>query len=109
MNGRIHHDKVTIGLIAAGLVSGSAIAQTNAGLIGVQITDIEIIKNALNKPDINVAVPVTVQVPVGVAANVCDVQANVLAQQKKDGAAACTAKNSSTAFDKAIVDQVAAQ
>jgi hypothetical protein len=98
-----------MGLVAAGLMSGSAFAQTNAGLVAVQIDDIEIIKNALNKPNVNVAVPVTVQVPVGVAANVCDVQANVLAKQKKDGAAACTAKNSSTAFDKAIVDQVAAQ
>lgn len=96
---------LVLGLVAAGLMSASAFAQTNAGLVAVQIDDIEIIKNALNKPNVNVAVPVTVQAQVGIAANVCDVQANVLAQQKKDGAA----KNSSTAFDKAIVNQVAAQ
>ena len=38
-------------------------------------------------------IPVNVQVPVGVAANVCGVDANVLARQGKGSAPACEAKN----------------
>jgi hypothetical protein len=34
---------------------------------------------------------ITVQVPVGVAANICDVNANVIAQQYRDGGAVCDA------------------
>lgn len=34
---------------------------------------------------------VTAQVPIGIAANVCDVNANVLAEQLRGGGASCTA------------------
>lgn len=40
---------------------------------------------------------VTVQLPIGIAANVCDVNANVLAQQARAGDAECTAVADSTA------------
>ena len=41
-------------------------------------------------------------VPVGVAANVCDVNANVLADQAKTGAASCDATSTSQALSRAI-------
>ena len=97
-------------LIATGLMSGAGYAQNNnQGLVVVAVGDINIIRDALNNPNFNIAVPVNVQVPVGIAANVCDVNANVLAKQKKDGTAECTAKNTSTALNKAIVEQLGTQ
>lgn len=74
----------------AGIVSACAVslafaapasAQNQAGdsLVNVQIED------------------VTVLVPIGVAANLCDVNANVLAEQVRQGGAECTADADSTA------------
>lgn len=63
-------------------VAGPAMgAQNQAGdsLVNVQVGD------------------VTVQVPVAVAANICDVSVNVLAQQNKDGPTTCTADADSSA------------
>jgi hypothetical protein len=41
-------------------------------------------------------------VPIGVAANVCDVSANVLATQLRNGGAACDATSPSNALSRAI-------
>jgi hypothetical protein len=99
-------------LVAAlAAVATPALAQVNTsgGLVNVSVQNVDVLKNFLNNDQIaalnNVSVPVTVQVPVGVAANVCGVNANVLAQQKKTGDATCTARNGS----KALADAVAAQ
>jgi len=94
--------------VALGLAMAPAFAQnqsTQGGLVNVSLGNVkpEIAKN------INVSenqVPVTVQVPVGVAANVCGVDANVLAQQGRGGTAQCTAKNTSTALNQAVQRQV---
>ena len=51
----------TTAVLALGLMSGPASAQPQRGLVNVDISDLN------------------VQVPIGVAANVCNVQANVLA------------------------------
>ena len=40
---------------------------------------------------------VTIQVPVAIAANICDVNANILALQARDGGAECTATSDSDA------------
>ena len=48
----------------------------------------------------------TVQVPVGVAATVCGVNANVLAQQKNAGDAACEATSSSQALTQIVQRQI---
>lgn len=62
-------------VLMAGVAAGSAGAQHEAGdsLVNVQIGDI------------------TVLAPIGVAANLCDVNANVLALQERTGGARCTA------------------
>ena len=62
--------------------------------------------------DINVDVsqiPVNAQVPVGVAANVCGVDANVLARQDQGSAPACQAKNKSQALNQQVQRQLVAQ
>jgi len=98
---------------ALGFAAAPTLAQVNTGsgngLVAVNVQNVDILKNFLNNDQIsalnNVSVPVTVQVPVGVAANVCGVNANVLAQQKGTGTATCTARNGS----KALANAVAAQ
>lgn len=51
-------------------------------------------------------IPVTVQVPVGVAATVCGVDANVLAQQKGDAPAECQATSVSQGLTEVVQRQI---
>ena len=97
---------------AAFAAATPALAQVNtgSGLVAVNIQNVDILKNFLNGAQVaalnNVAVPVTVNVPIGVAANVCGVNANVLAAQRKAGdPVTCTARNGSKALSNAFVDQ----
>jgi hypothetical protein len=97
------------------LVASSALAVTavpavaqNSGLVVVDLSGLSI--DALNNLAQNLKVNVSdiqalnnIAVPIGVAAAVCDVNANVLAQQAKNGGAKCTATNtSSTGFQQAL-------
>lgn len=72
---------VTTGALALAAAAPAMGAQNQAGdsLVNVQVGD------------------VTVQVPVAVAANICDVNVNVLAQQGKAGSPTCTADADSSA------------
>lgn len=73
--------------------------------MSVQLSD-SLIENIANDLSVDVSqIPVTVQVPVGVAANVCDVSANVLAQQADD-AEPCEAQNTSQALNQQIQKQI---
>jgi hypothetical protein len=77
-----------------------------SGLINVTVTDIDILRNSLNNNDVDVlnnllnnnqvAVPVVLQVPIGIAANVCGTTVAVLSAAGSGGA--CTAENSSRAL-----------
>ena len=104
-------------MIAAAIAAAStpAIAQINTsqGLVTVQIGDVTLLNNFLNDTQIaalnNLNVPITVQVPVGIAANVCGVTANVLASQKKAGDATCKATSGSAALARAVNDQLLTQ
>jgi hypothetical protein len=99
-------------MIAAALaaVATPAAAQVNtgSGLVAVNIQDVDILNNFLNDTQIaalnELAVPVTVQVPVGIAANVCNVSAAVLAKQAAD-AAPCDAKSGSRALAQNVISQ----
>jgi hypothetical protein len=98
---------------AAALVAAPALAQVNTGsgngLVAVNIQDVSILNGFLNNDQIsalnNVSAPITVNVPVGVAANVCGVNANVLAKQKGAGGATCTAKSGSKALAQNVITQ----
>ncbi len=100
-------------MIAAALATAAtpALAQIDVsqGLVDVTIQDVSILNNFLNDAQIaalnGVSVPVTVQVPVGVAAAVCGIDANVLASQKKTGDTTCDAKNGSKALAQQVVKQ----
>ena len=99
---------------AAFAAATPALAQVNTGsgngLVAVNVQNVDILKNFLNNDQIsalnNVTAPITVNVPVGVAANVCGVNANVLAHQKKGAdPVSCTARNGSKALANAVASQ----
>lgn len=81
------------------MVSGAS-AQQQEGLVTVNVEDTEILN------ELNLQAPITVQAPIGIAAQVCGVDANVLAQQKQDDeAVTCEAENSSQAFANLVSKQ----
>ncbi len=84
-------------------LAGAAHAQ-QAGLVNVDISNVA--NNIAQNINVDVSqIPVTVQVPVGIAANVCGVNANVLARQGT-GAAQCTATSTSTALNQLVQRQI---
>jgi len=96
------------GAIALGAATMTApAAAQQSGLVNVNVSDVlndldlDLLNNTLNNN--------TVQVPIGVAATVCDVNANVLAAQRKAGGASCTAKNTSQALKQAAKKQAVAK
>ena len=93
---------------AAFAAATPALAQVNTsgGLVNVSVQNVDILKNFLNDTQIaalNNIGPVTVQVPVGVAANVCGISAAVLGKSTSDPA--CTANNGSRALANAVAQQ----
>lgn len=95
--------KILIAAAAVAAIATPAAAQ-QSGLVNVDVSnvlnnlDLDLLNNSLNNN--------TVQVPIGIAATVCDVNANVLAAQRKsDSPATCMAKSTSTALKKAAKDQ----
>lgn len=102
--------KLIPALAAATLfATAPAIAQQSGdGLVVVNISNVA--NNIARDLDVNVSnIPVTVQVPIGIAANVCDVNANILAAQRREGTATCTAQNTSTALNQIVQRQMTMQ
>lgn len=95
-------------LSAAAATPVIAQVNTSGGLVNVSVQNVDILKNFLNNDQIaalnNLSVPITVQVPVGVAANVCGVSAAVLGKAASD-AAPCTANSGSKALANAVAKQ----
>jgi hypothetical protein len=54
-------------------------------------------------------IPANVRLPVGVAANVCGVDANTLARQDKSSTPSCQAKNKSQALSEQVQRRLVAQ
>ena len=100
---KVRYIAAVVGLSA--MLGTGAFAQGGAGLVNVSINNVanDIARNL--SVDVS-RIPVTVQVPVGVAANVCGVNANVLAQQRNAGATNCAASSTSTALDQVVQRQL---
>ncbi len=101
---RVGKKWLVVSLTIALLLGAFAFAQ-QTGLVNVNISNVrtEIAKN------INVDVsqiPVTVQAPIDVAANVCGIAVDVLTSQVQQGNASCTAKNTSTALNDIVQNQL---
>lgn len=90
---------------AAVFAASSALAQQN-GLVNIDLSGISVADRAEIAKDINLNVsdiPVNIQVPVSVAAAICNVPVSVLAQTKVKGDAACSPTAGSTALNSAIL------
>ena len=104
--------KLMIAAAALAATATPALAQVNTGsgngLVAVNIQDVSILNNFLNKDQIaalnSLSVPVTVQVPVGIAANVCGVSAAVLGKSGSTNPT-CTAKSGSKALAQNVITQ----
>ena len=99
---------------AAFAAATPAVAQVSGagGLIAVNIPvqNIAILNDFLNDSQIsalnNLNVPITVQAPISVAANVCGVNVAALASQKNKGGGSCTATSGSSALARLVSQQV---
>jgi hypothetical protein len=104
--------KIMLAAAALTAVATPALAQVNTGsgngLVAVNIQDVSILNGFLNNDQIsalnNLGVPVTVNVPVGIAANVCGVSAAVLGKSG-GGSPTCTAKSGSKALAQNVITQ----
>lgn len=104
--------KMLFAAAAIAMAATPALAQVNTGsgngLVAVNVQDVSILNGFLNNDQIsalnNLGVPVTVNVPIGVAANVCGVSAAVLG--KSGGTMpTCTAKSGSKALAQNVITQ----
>ena len=97
---------------AAAATAAPAIAQigNSQGLIAVNVTDVNLLNNFLNDTQIaalnEIGIPVTVQAPISVAANVCGTTVNALgALRKENSPASCDAKSGSAALAQIVQRQ----
>jgi len=87
----------------ASLASAPVLAQGT--LISVDISNVA--NNIAKDLSVNVSqIPVSVQAPIDVAANVCGVAANVLGTQAASGSGSCTAKTTNAALDTIVQSQL---
>jgi hypothetical protein len=95
---------------AVGLcLAAPAFAQTadQKGLVTVNLQDVLNNLSADLKVD-RANIPVTAQIPINAAANVCGVNVNVLSAQAASGPASCNAKTGSQELNQAVQQQMAA-
>jgi hypothetical protein len=100
-----HLKTVLAGAAAAAFFVTPAVAQQQEGLITVNISNVanDIARNL----SVEVSqIPVTVQAPIDVAANVCGVGANVLGSQRDSGQGSCTAQSASAALNEIVQREV---
>ena len=97
---------------ALSLTAAPAAGQIQAGnLVNVNVSEI-LIEDILTDNNINIDVtaPITVQLPISLAANVCVESVNVLAQQKKNGGTmTCNATSKSAALSEQVTRVFSAQ
>lgn len=80
-----------------------ASAQQQTGLVNVNLGDVTVqdnLKNILNNNDI--AIPVSVQVPIGIAANVCGTTVALLNRQVRSGNNTCNASTANAALARIV-------
>jgi hypothetical protein len=91
--------------LSAFLATGAFAQPRQEGLVNVEVSNVanDIARNL--SVDVS-QIPVTVQVPVGVAATVCGVAANVLGTQLPSGNASCSATSTNTALNQIVQRQL---
>lgn len=95
-----------VAAVAASLsvASAPAVAQQQNGLVNVNLGDVTVqLQNLLNNNQISI--PATVQVPIGIAANVCGVTVAALVQRVKGGNNSCDARTANAALARIVSRQ----
>ena len=92
---------IPFAVAALGYTHPASAQQT--GLVDVDLRNANILSNIANHLNVNVSnVPITIQVPVDLAANVCGVSIDLLASAINHGGASCYAQGTSKALNKAV-------
>lgn len=92
-------------LLAISAFASAPVFAQQSGLVNVDVHNVA--NNLAQNLKVDVSqIPVTVQVPVGVAANVCGVAANVLGKQAAGGGGSCTATSTSTALNNIVQQRI---
>ena len=103
--------KMMMAAALAAATAAPAFAQigNSQGLITVNVSDVTILDDFLNDTQIaalnNLNVPITAQVPISVAANVCGTTVNALAIDRKNGDNTCDATSGNQALAQQVVRQ----
>jgi hypothetical protein len=99
------HSKAWLALpFATALLSYSVpVSALDVGVVNVDLRNAKILQNIANHLSVNISnIPITVQVPISVAANVCDVNVAVLTAAITKGGASCYAQSTSAALNKIV-------
>ena len=92
-------------LIALATLAAGPVFSQQSGLVNVSLNNVA--NNIAQNLSVDVSqIPVSVQAPVGVAATVCGIDANVLARQAQGGTANCAASTTSTALNQIVQRQI---
>jgi hypothetical protein len=92
------------GLLGFGMQAPAQAAIISGGLVNVQLVNVKVLNGIANGLHISVNnVPISVAVPVNVAANVCGIQAAVLSAAAQGSRASCTARNTGTALNAYVL------
>src|SRR5687768_8733343 len=84
-----------------GLSAPASAQQT--GLVNIDLRNANVLNNVARDLDVNVGnIPITVQAPINIAANVCAVSVNVLARAVQRGTANCFAQQNSQALNRIV-------
>ncbi len=92
------------GCQSSGSDSGGSGGGGLSGLVNVNLEDIraEIAKNVNLDLD---SVPITIQIPITIAANVCGTNVNILTVQMNAGDNNCTARASTAELEQEVINQ----
>ena len=92
--------------LALGATATPPAEAQQAGLVNVNVSGITVVLADVLDVEEN-QIPVTVQAPIGIAAKVCNVGANVLAADIEQlGTARCDAEQTSNAFNNLVLRQL---
>ncbi|MFC7513743.1 hypothetical protein ACFQUU_01855 [Herbaspirillum sp. GCM10030257] len=90
-------------MLVIGLVSSTFAEESLQVVVDIKAVSFDVAKNLRVEPS---QIPLTVQVPLEVAAKVCDVAATTLGAQGGSGAVGCLATKSSPALEKLVQEKL---
>ena len=95
------------GILSFGMHAPAQAALITGGLVNVELVNVNVLNGIANGLHISVSnIPISVAVPVNVAANVCGIQAAVLSAAAQGSRASCTARNTGSALNAYVLRSI---